>query len=473
MRKYLIFAVVALPTFLGHVSSTAVAVAFPTMVSHFQTSLVLAGWVVGIYPLVMIAAIPVTSRLSDTVGRRSTFMLCLIFFTVGSFLCAIAPNMGWLIFFRVVQAIGGGGFTSAAVGIVSDEYPDTRQQMIGLLSSTNNFGAVVGPNMAGAMVQYLGWQSVFWANIPIGVIGLVMCRYFIKADVKKSYHGNVDFVGVGLLAGFASAIMISLTLMGKDYHVPAVMAALVALLGILLLVMFVYRSARSSGGIISMKMLANRPFLAANVFNFVFGSCTQSGIMTFMPFYATSVYGMSVLESGSMITPRSLGIIVTSIIASFSLMKWGYRRPLLLGTLTTVLGLVLLAMEPHSFNLAGINVTSVVLVLAFGLIIGVGAGLINPASNNACIELMPENAAGITGLRQIARQLGGAIGIGVCTLVLESNSSMARGFTLLLLGFSAAQLLSIILVFYMPASPVVRQPHPTKPIRAPEKSPSV
>ncbi len=472
MRKYLIFAVIALPSLLGNVSATSVAVAFPTMVSHFQTSLVLAGWIIGIYPLAVIAAIPVSSRLSDTVGRRSTFMLCVAFFAAGSFLCAVAPNMGWLIFFRIIQAVGGGGFIPAAVGIVSDEFQEKRYQYIGLLTSTGNVGAVAGPNIGGIMVQYLGWQSVFWVNVPVGVAALVLCRYFIRADVRKTSHGEVDFVGVGLLTGFASAIMISLTLMGKNYHFPPVVIVMIALSGILLLVMFVYRSKSSPGAVVTMRMLTSRPFLASNAFNFFVGSCTQSGIFSLVPLYATSVYGMSAFESGMMITPRSLGIVVASIVASFSLLKWGYRRPMVAGSLMTVLGLMLLALEPQSMNLIGITITPVIMVLLIGLIMGVGTGLTNPASNNACIELMPDKAASITGLRQMSRQMGGAIGISVSTLVLESSSSMARGFTLVFVGFGIALLLSIILVFYMPASPVATQPRSADSFTLPEKNPN-
>ncbi len=469
MRRYLVFAVVAIPTFLSHVGSTSVSIAFPTMVSYFGTSLVLAGWVVSVYALATIFILPIVAWLSDTVGRRSSFLLCLAFFTSGSLLCAMAPNMGWLIFFRVIQGVGGGGFVASAVGIVSDELPDKRQQFIGLLSSTAYFGMVVGPNIAGVIVQYLGWRSIFWLNVPVGIAAIALCRHFVKADVKRDRHTELDLLGVGLLTGFASAIMVSLTMMGKDYHIPRVVIAVIVLMGFLMLAIFVYRSKRP-GALVSRQMLTSRPFLAANAFNFVFGSTTQSGVMTFLPLYATSVYGMSVIESGLVITPRSAGMVVSSVIASFYLVRWGYRRPMLAGSLTVILGLMLMALEPRAMNLFGISIAPVVLVLLICLVLGVGSGLTNPACNNACIELMPDKAASITGLRQISRQTGGAIGIAVSTLVLESSSSITRGFTLLLLGFSAVQLLSLILVFYMPASPVAK-PCRAQPIPAPGRSP--
>ncbi len=453
MRKYFAFAVIVIPVFLGHVGSSAIAVAFPTIVSHFQTSLVLAGWILSVYQLVAIGAIPIIARFSDAVGRRSTFAFCLILFTIGSFLCAIAPNIGLLILFRVIQAVGGGGFMSAAIGTISDEFPEVRHRLIGLVVSIATFGAVAGPNIGGILVQYMGWQSVFWLNAPIGITALVLARYFIKADARKASHPDMDFPGAALLTGSVSAVMISLTLMSKAYQTPLVFIVFIALLGVVLFVTFIYRTKRRGGGVFSLQMITGRPFLAANVFNFVFGTCGENGIMSLMPLYATSIYGMSTLQSGLMVTPRSIGVVVASVIASFSLTKWGYRRPIVLGSLIIAAGLVLLGLEPGAMTIIGISLSPVLLVVLLGAVVGIGAGLANPAANNACIELMPDKAASITGLRQVSRRMGQTIGIALSTLVLETSTSMARGFTVLLIGFSVAMLVAIVAAFSMPASP--------------------
>ncbi|MFH1087589.1 MAG: MFS transporter [Chloroflexota bacterium] len=453
MRKYLLFAVVARPVLLGHIGSTAMAVAFPTMVSHFGTSLVLAGWVLSVYQLVVIGAIPVAARLSDTVGRKSVFTYCLVLFIIGSFLCAVAPNVGWLIFFRMIQAAGGGGFVSVASGILSDEVPDSRQQFIGLLNSIANLGSLVGPNLGAVMVVYLGWQSVFWLNVPIAIIALVLFRHLVKADVKRAGHGEIDLLGVALLSGFVSSVMISLTLMGKAYQMPPIVIVSTLLLGVLFLLMFVYRSRKLAGAVDNLELLTGRPFLASNIYNFIFGTCAQSGVMSLMPLYAISVYGVSVLKSGLIMTPRSLGAMVASMVASFSLLKWGYRRPIIVGTVAISVGMAVLALEPSQVTLAGVSLTPVVLVMLFALLAGAGAGLATPAAANAGIDLMPDQVASIAGLRQVFRQMGAAIGIAVSTLVLESSANMPRGFTVVFMGAGVIMLLSIPAVFYMPAGP--------------------
>ncbi len=426
------------------------------MVSYFGTSLVLAGWVLSIYQLVFIGAIPVVSRLSDTLGRRLVFMLCLVCFLAGSFLCALAPTMGWLIFFRVIQGVGGGGFVSTATGIVSDEFPDRRQRSIGLISSALPFGAIVGPSIGAIMVESLGWRSVFWVNVPVSLIALVLAWRLVRADTKKPGHSDLDLVSVGLLTACVSAVMIALTLMDKAYHMSPAVIVLAALLGLGFLVAFVFRSRYSPGAVVSMEMLVRRPFMAANAYNFAYGACAQSGILSFLPLYASSVYGMSVFESGLMITPRSFGMMVFSIIASLSIMKWGYRRPIVIGSLTIGLGLIVLALAPAGMTLAGTSLTPVMMVMLVSLVLGIGAGVAAPSANNACVELMPDKVASITGLRQVSRQMGGAISIAVSTLVLESSGSVAQGFTLVFLGSGLMMLLSIPAAFFMPESPIPR-----------------
>lgn len=471
MRKYLVFAIVVFPLLIAQIGSTAVTVAFPVMVSHFNTSLVLTGWVLNIYVLVTIGTIPLTAKLSDNVGRRSTFILCVILFTVGSLLSSVAPNIGWLILFRAIQGVGGGGFISAVTGIVSDEFPHMRQRLIGLMVSVSTFGSIAGPTVGGVMVEYLGWQSVFWLNVPFGAIVLVLTWLFVKADVKGTKHSEMDFVGIGMLLGFASAMVLSVTLLDKAYHVSIILIVLMALLGIGLLAIFVRRSKTNIKAVFSREMLTSRPFLAANIFNMAYGAYGEMGIVSLLPLYAVSVYGMSTVESGLITIPRSIGLLVLSIVASLSIMKWGYRRPIIIGTLFMVAGILLLALEPGRVNVLGIELSPMALVMLFNLIIGIGGGLVNPTSNNASIDLMPEHSASIAGLRQICRRIGQTIGIAICTVVLEFSASKAWGFTLLFISFTAMMLVSMVAVFWMPAGPTVSH-HPSSRRVATAKGPS-
>lgn len=127
MSRYLVFVSISLVLLLSGISNTSVAVAFPIMTSSLGTSLILAGWVLSAYQLVVTVTLPLAGKVSDAFGRKRTFMVFLSLFTVGSLLCAIAPNIEWLIVFRIIQATGGGGFLPSCAGIVADEFPRSRQ----------------------------------------------------------------------------------------------------------------------------------------------------------------------------------------------------------------------------------------------------------------------------------------------------------------------------------------------------------
>ena len=139
------------------------------------------------------------------------------------------------------------------------------------------------------------------------------------------------------------------------------------------------------------EILRERPFLAANAFNLIFGCCL--GALTLVPLYAVSIYGMSTFESGAIITPRSVGLIMASTVTSFSLVRWGYRRPMLIGTIVIISCFVILAMETAVFNILSYQVGSTVLLLVVMGMEGLSEGVAIPAANNACIELMPHRVA--------------------------------------------------------------------------------
>jgi len=161
-------------------------------------------------------------------------------------------------------------------------------------------------------------------------------------------------------------------------------------------------------------------------------------------------------ESGVVLTPRSVGMIAASTITSFSLVRWGYRWPILLGTLTSGLGFFLLSLESQGIEVMGLHLGATPLLFIILGLCGIGHGICTPAANNACIELMPGKVATITGIRGMFRQLGGVLSITITSLLLEINQDMSRAFTIAFIGLSVLLLLSIPTIFVMPSSPNVK-----------------
>ncbi len=220
----------------------------------------------------------------------------------------------------------------------------------------------------------------------------------------------------------------------------------------ILIVVFVRHEAATSTPIIDLEILRKRPFLAANVYNLIYGAGVI-GIMSLIPLFAINVYGVSYFESGLILVPRAIGMMATSFIISMLLVRLGYRWPIIIGTVLAATSLFALSLDPDQLMaLSGglSNTTTLALVL---LAMGLGVGIAAPASNNACIELMPDRAATITGIRGMFRQAGGAVSITVATLVLHQSISIAAGFRVVFIGLAIALLATIPAIMAMPRSP--------------------
>ncbi|MGD0795310.1 MAG: MFS transporter [Dehalococcoidales bacterium] len=448
VTRYFIFGVTSLSFLLIAISGTTVTVAFPMITTDFQTSLILAGWVLGINQLTATAFMPLGGKAGEIFGNKRVYLASIGVFTIGSLICALAPNIGILIFGRFLQATGTGSILPLATSIVSDAFPNSRQQAIGFFTTIMPIGNIIGPNIGGWMVESFGWRSTFWLNIPLGIAVFIISLILLKS--KKGGGGHLDLVGTGLFTGALSALLIALSSFGNVQNGGSwLLPAALFIAAVILMLAFFRREARIRDPMIDLEFIKSRPFLAANIFNLFYGMAAM-GVMSFTPLFATSVYGMSTLASGLILTPRSVGMLVASIVTSLYLPKWGYRKPMLAGTGVIVFSLVLLGLKPSGINLPGLYLNSTVVLGAILFLIGAGMGITAPAANNACIDLMPERVGMITGLRGTFRQSGSAISIAITAVVLQSFSQIGHGFSLVYYGLAAVLLVTAPTVFAMP-----------------------
>ena len=246
--------------------------------------------------------------------------------------------------------------------------------------------------------------------------------------------------------------MFGLNLIAESFSISSFLLTVTFLIvSFSFLYLFFRQEKKASNPILDMSLLRSKPFLAANLYNMIVGIGVL-GIFAFIPLYATSVHKLSTMVSGMLLTPRSVGVIAASAITSFLLKRWGYRWPMVLGLSITSLSTVLLGGQGFwLLRMIGIHlgVAEILSVLVMGT--GIGIGIALPASNNACIELMPEKVATITGLRGMFRSVGGAFGISLITVILHLSSRPANGFRITFISFGLGLLFAIPLVFLMPA----------------------
>jgi len=450
MRRYLIFLSAGLGLLMWSIDATVVAVAFPNFMNDFGTNVLWAGWTISIYLVALTSVMPLAGKLSDSFGSKKVFLVSLILFTGSSLACGLAPNIYSLIAFRFLQGIGGSSFLPVTAAIVTDQFPESRESAIGLFSSIFPIGGILGPNLGGWIVSRYSWRYIFYINLPIGIV-LIGLIFILLKDSKVLSRSHIDSMGASFFLGAILFLMLGFNLIAETLSVSfLLLAAIFWGASFAFFLLFFRQEKKDPDPILDITLLKSRPFLAANLYNVVIGAGIF-GIFNFIPYYATSVLKWSSLISGMILTPRSVGNIFAATIVSFLLRRWGYRWPMILGLVLLSLTTILLDQGFQPLRMIGIRFGAVESMGFIVMLSGVGMGIIFPPSNNACIELMPEKVATITGLRGTFRSIGGALGISLITVILHLSATPTSGFRTTFVSFGLGLLFAIPLVFLMPS----------------------
>lgn len=438
---------------MASLDGTITIVALPQLTDSLHTSLSWVGWTLTSYQLVQIVMYPLAGQLSDVFGRRRVFLFCIMTFTLSSLLCGLAPNVFVLILCRALQAVGGGGLMPSVIGLVADEYRRHRAQAIGLISSIMPIGSIIGPNIGGFLLENWSWRALFFINIPIGIV-LVLGFIFLMPKAAEEAHPRVslklDVLGLVQFIGAIVSLMYGMTLISDNpaqVGNPAIWA-LFAVSAVLAVSFF--RHVRSTpDAIMEYRLLARSPFLAANIYNFLFGAVTM-GFYSFIPYYAVVKFGLTPFESAAVLTPRAVIVMLMSFMASLFIKRLGYRLPMLLGMCFVAVNFVLMAQGWSNVHVGGVTVEGFWLLAVLIAIGGVGMGIASPASSNAAIDQAPDKAASITGIRGTFRLAGGTISITCVVLALSFFSDQAAGLDTIFLVFTALLLVTVPLVLMIP-----------------------
>lgn len=440
-RRHLIFAIVAIALFMASVDQTIVATALNTLQHDLSAPVNWSSWTITVYALGQILVMPLAGSLSDQFGRRRVFLVAVALFVTASLCCGLAQNIYMLVALRAVQSIGGGAFTPSATGIVSDQFGRERDRAIGLFSSIFPIGGIVGPVLGGVFTAYWSWRGIFLVNVPIGIVLFVLALVYIPETRGRSGR-RLDLVGIALMGSGLLAAMLAIAYLGEDNSSPASPLFLVPLgLAAVALAGFVRHSARADHPFLPIRLLIGPGFGVMNVINYFFGVAVL-GLGTLVPLYAQERYGMDALESGTLLTARALGMSAVAALAVFALRRTGYRPPMMVGFILAAAGLVLMAI-PAPF--------SPYLWLAISTAVtGLGMGISLPASNVAVLQLAPENAAAVAGLRGMFRQAGGITGLSIVTAILARSADPGLTQAYALVVLAVVLLLVTPLVFRVP-----------------------
>jgi EmrB/QacA subfamily drug resistance transporter len=414
--RRLIFGIVATALFMSAVDATIVATALPAIHTSLRASINWAGWAITIYNLGMVVVLPIAGKISDQFGRRRVFLYSVVLFTASSLLCGLSTDIYLLVGFRAIQAVGGAALQPSAAGIVAEHFGKDRDRAIGMFGTIASGGQVIGPVVGGVLVGYLSWRWIFFVNVPIGIVLLGAIFKFVP-ESRRTGRSRTDIRGLVLMGLFVLAVNFGITSIGNKHTTPYDPVFLVPMAGALVvLCLFVRHTRRSAEPFIPMRLLRARGFAVLNGLNFLWG-IVGFGVASLAPLYAEDRYHLAALSAGTLLAARGIGAIVVGAAAAMALRRTGYRIPLIAGFAVVAIGTVGMAIAPR----LGLS-PYVWLSICAGLT-GLGNGMANPASRNACLQVAPDEVAAITGLRQMFVFMGIIFSVSAVTAILNRSAN--------------------------------------------------
>jgi EmrB/QacA subfamily drug resistance transporter len=398
-----IFAALMLVMLLASLDQTIVSTALPTIVGELG-GLAHLSWIVTAYLLATTIVTPLYGKLGDLLGRKVVLQSAILLFLAGSALCGMSRSMLELILFRALQGLGGGGLmvtTMAAVGDIVT--PRERGRYQGLFGAVFGVSTVIGPLIGGYFVEHLSWRWIFYINLPLGLVSVVVIGWAFRTPASRGRQA-IDFAGAGLLAVLLTAVMLSTTLGGQSiawlspWSGVLIAAALFGLIG------FIIVERRATEPILPLSLFRNRIFVVSCAVGFIVG-LAMFGSVTYMPLYLQVVRGVSPARAGLELTPMMAGVLVTSVGSGRLITRIGrYRMFPIIGTAVMTAGLALLA----TLGVASASWQPPVYMLVLGLGLGMVMQVLILAVQNA-VDYRDLGVA--TSGATLFRSIGGSVGV--------------------------------------------------------------
>ena len=442
-RKWWTLAAVSFGLFMIMLDNTVVNVALPSIEKDLHISIAQLEWIVTAYALVFAALMITGGKLADLYGRRRIFVVGLAIFTLSSLACGFAPSSGFLIGARAFQGIGAALMNPATLSIITATFPPKqRGQAIGIWAGVSAMALAIGPLAGGLIVDNINWNWIFFVNVPVGVLGIVVAKFFIDESRDTSHEQSIDLPGLATSAAGLFALSYALIEGNAKGWASAEILGLFAAAAVLL-VAFVLLESRQRLPMLDLSLFKIGSFVGANIVAMLV-SLGMFGVFFFVSLYIQNILGYSPTKAGAAFLPMTILIILFAPIAGKQSDRIGSRW--LMGGGMTVLGISLLL-----YQRVGLHSTFWTLLPAM-VLGGVGMAFVMSPMTSAAMGAVPIDKAGVgSGVLNSFRQVGGALGIAVMGAILASYVSVPVNTPLgkqqYVDGLHAALLVSALIAF--------------------------
>jgi EmrB/QacA subfamily drug resistance transporter len=442
-KKWWTLAAVAFGLFMIMLDNTVVNVALPSIEKDLNISISQLEWIVTAYALVFAALLITGGKLADLFGRRKIFIVGLAVFSLSSLACGFAPSAGFLIGARAVQGIGAALMNPATLSIITATFPPKqRGQAIGIWAGVSALALAIGPLAGGLIVDNIGWNWIFFVNVPVGALGIVVSYFFIRESRDTSHEQSVDFPGLLTSGGALFALSYALIEGNQRGWASAEILGLLAGAAVLL-VAFVVLESRQRLPMLDLSLFRIGSFVGANTVALLV-SLGMFGVFFFVSLYVQNILGYSPTKAGAIFLPMTILIILIAPIAGKASDRIGSRW--LMGG-----GMTLLSISLLFYQRVGLHSTFWTLFPAM-ILGGIGMALTMSPMTSVAMASVPVDKAGVgSGVLNSFRQVGGSLGIALMGAILASYLSAAPATELakqqFVDGLHAALLVSACITF--------------------------
>ncbi|WP_406449891.1 MFS transporter [Streptomyces sp. NBC_00876] len=412
-RRMLVLAICCMSLLIVGLDNTVLNVALPAMRQDLDASVAGMQWTIDAYTLVLASLLMLAGSTADRIGRRKVFMAGLVLFTLGSALCSLAPSLETLIAFRMVQAVGGSMLNPVAMSIITNTFTDPRERAraIGVWGGVVGISMAAGPVVGGALVDSVGWRSIFWINLPVGIAALLLTWRCVP-ESRAPKARRPDPVGQLLVITLLGSLTYAIIEAPQKGWTSAEILFFAALAAASLTGLLVYEPRRADP-LIDLRFFRSAPFSGATVIA-VSAFAALGGFLFVNTLYLQDVRGLSALDAGLWTLPMAAVVCVLAPLSGRVVAARGPRIPLLVaGVAMALSGLMFAAFDAESDTAS---------MFTAYVLFGLGFGAVNAPITNTAVSGMPRAQAGVAAaVASTSRQIGQTLGVAVIGAVLAAG----------------------------------------------------
>jgi DHA2 family multidrug resistance protein len=412
INKWLITLTVMIPAFMEIVDTSIANVALPHMQGNLNAGTDEVTWVLTSYLISNAVIMPMTGWLARMFGRKRFLISCIVLFTFSSFLCGMAPNLATLVFFRIVQGAAGGALIPMSQAIMMESFPPQEGGMaMAIFGIGAMFGPVVGPTLGGWITDDLSWRWIFYINIPVGIIAVIMTKYFIfDPAYLKRQKARIDYWGLALLTLGIGSLQVVLDKGQQDDWFNSSFIITFSIISAVSLILFVYAELKNDHPIVNLRLFKDAAFASGNFIMFMVGFCLY-GSVVMLPLFLQTMMGYSATMAGLVMAPGGIASVILLPIVGAYIQRRSGRKVILAGL---VLGAVSL------FQMRGFTLQASYWDFVWPrVMLGAALGMIFPPLTRATLANIPRVEMGnATGMYNLLRNIGGSVGIALSATML-------------------------------------------------------